>query len=333
MDQFNILDQLRGTIGIAPQSLSKFLLTLGVILSLWLARRVMMRAVERRVKDIHLRYRWRKITSYIASGIGLLFITRIWISGFSSLTTMLGLISAGIAIALKEPLVNLAGWLFILWRQPFSVGDRIEIGETVAGDVIDQRVFAFTLMEIGNWVDGDQSTGRIVHVPNGRVFSQHIANYSKGFNYLWDEVAVLVTFESDWRRAKDLLNTIVDRHAEHLSRSAETRLREASRKFMIFYNKLTPIVYTNVEASGIVLTLRYLTEPQKRRGRRQEIWEDILDAFANEDQIDFAYPTQRMYLNTREGKMAVKKPTSPIATPIDPNDGFDDLADESTLID
>lgn len=191
------------------------------------------------------------------------------------MATFLGLASAGLAIALRDPVINLAGWAFILWRRPFDVGDRIQIGEH-AGDVIDVRIFQFTLMEIGNWVAADQSTGRIIHVPNGRIFSEVLANYSKGFQYIWNEIPVLVTFESDWEKAKALLQEIADRHAAHLSQSAEERVRRAASRFMIKYSQLTPTVYTQVEASGVLLTIRYLCEPRWRRSSAHAIWEDVL---------------------------------------------------------
>src|SRR3989441_12617332 len=108
---------------------------------------------------------------------------------------------SGLAIALKDPVTNLAGWIFIVWRRPFEVSDRVEIGGH-KGDVIDIRLLQFTLNEIGNWVNADQSSGRIIHIPNGKVFTEPVANYDKGFKYIWNEVPVLVTFESDWRQAK-----------------------------------------------------------------------------------------------------------------------------------
>ncbi len=129
-----------------------------------------------------------------------------------------------------------------------------------------------------------------------------LANYSQGFQYIWNEIPVLVTFESDWRKAKQLLGEVAQRHGTSLSDSAATRLREAAKKFMIFYKKLTPTVYTTVKDSGVMLTIRYLCDPRKRRGSEQEIWEDILDSFAAHDNIDFAYPTQRFYSNNQEGK-------------------------------
>lgn len=297
------------SLGISAEAQTDIVLTVLVILFLWLARRLFLRAALAKTEDVHTRYRWRKVSAYVAFFIGVVVTARVWFQGMGSLSTVIGLVSAGVAIALKDALVNLAGWCFIVWRQPFAVGDRIQVRE-VSGDVIDLRIFQFTVMEIGNWVHADQSTGRIVHVPNGIVFTDPLANYSKGFRYIWDEIGVLVTFESDWQKAKNLLQEIATLHAEHLSAEAERRVREASKKFMIFYSKLTPIVYTSVEDCGVLLTLRYLTEPQKRRGRMEAIWEDVLRSFARNDDIDFAYPTYRFYDNRSEGKPGKLKSTA-----------------------
>lgn len=324
MNHLHVSRWIEQSLGIGPATQGRLLYTLLVVCAVWLVRRILVRTVERHVDDLQARYRWRKSTTYAAAFVVIVALVRIWLEGFTSLSTIVGLASAGVAIAMRDPLVNLAGWLFILWRQPFSVGDRVEIrgpAGSVAGDVIDQRVFSFTLNEIGNWVRADQSTGRIIHVPNGRVFTETVANFTRGFQYIWDEVGVLVTFESDWRKAKKLLTEIVDRHAAHLSAEAETKLREASRRYLIFYSKLTPIVYTSVEDSGVMLTMRYLTEPHRRRARQQAIWEDVLDTFAQHDDIDFAYPTTRFYDNLREGKPGTVK-TPPAPTPPDPNAGY-----------
>jgi len=283
----------------------KLLASIAILLFLWLVRLATLVAVNRRTRDVRLRYHWKKTTQYVVAIAAIFMLGRIWFQGFQSLATYLGILSAGMAIALKELVANFVGWAFILWRRPFEVGDRIEIGDT-AGDVIDLRIFQFTLLEIGHWVDADQSTGRIIHVNNGSVFSSSLANYSKGFQHIWNELAVLVTFESDWKRAKGLLAEIAATHGEELSTEAEARLRQAARKFMIFYSKLTPTVYTAVRDCGVLLTVRYLCDPRRRRSTEQEIWEDILEAFAEADDIDFAYPTQRFYDNVREGKSGAR---------------------------
>jgi small-conductance mechanosensitive channel len=305
---------LQQTFDLSASAATKVIISCITILALYIIHTIVIRVVIPRIEDIYTRYRFRKLSGYLIFFIGALILGRVWFRGFQSLATFLGLVSAGIAIALKDPLSNLAGWLFIVWRRPFEVGDRVQIGED-AGDVIDIRVFQFTLMEIGNWVAADQSTGRVIHIPNGKVFTEALANYSKGFKYIWNEIPVLITFESDWRKAREILLEIGTRHAASMSEVAERRLREAARRFMIFYRKLTPTVYLRVEDCGVLLTVRYLCEPRKRRGTEQAIWEDILLAFEEHDDIDFAYPTTRFYDNRVEGKMGRAGAKGPGAHP------------------
>lgn len=291
-----VAEWLQVNAGLPPAVQMNLLNSLLVILVLWLLRFGVMHVVRRRTTDVRTRYQWQKTSTYVAVGIALLIIGRIWFEGISSLATFLGLVSAGVAIALKDVLADIAGWVFILWRRPFEVGDRIQVGDN-AGDVIDIRLFQFTLMEIGNWVDADQSTGRVIHIPNGMIFNTPQVNFTKGFQYIWDEIPVLITFESDWERAKEILLHIVQEHTEILTEQAQRGILEASKKFMIYYSTLSPTVYTTVKDSGVNLTLRYLVEPRRRRGRREVLWEEILRAFAKEERIDLAYPTTRFYRN------------------------------------
>ncbi len=279
----------------------KLLYTLILIVVLWVLRLFVIRLVYKRTSDVKIRYQWRKSTFYFGFFVAVLLGGRIWYSGFQSFSTYFGLVSAGIAISLKDLFASIAGWFFLMIKKPFTIGDRIQIGE-LRGDVIDVRLFKFTLLEIGNWVDADQSTGRVIHVPNSLVLTESLANYSKGFEYIWDEIPVLITFESDWEKAKELLLKIAQDQTYHLTESAETKVRSASRKFMIFYSKLTPAVFTSVKESGVLLTIRYLCEPRSRRGQQEKIWEEILRTFGKEASIDFAYPTTRYFNNTKEGK-------------------------------
>lgn len=272
----------------------KIVFSVLVILVLWLIRAVVLSMVWRQTKNVKIRYQWKRSLSAIVPFVGIFLIGAIWLPAFEQFGAFLGLFTAGLAIALKDPLTNLAGWLFILFRKPFVVGDRVQIGEH-AGDIIDIRLFQFTLLEIGNWVDADQSTGRIIHLPNGKVFQQSQANYSTGFEYIWNEIQVNITFESNWQLAKKMLQSIINEHAEHLSKPAEKEIFEASKSFMIYYKHLTPIVYVKVEEFGVRLTIRYLCNPRKRRGTENEIWEDILIQFGENKDINFAYPTTRFY--------------------------------------
>ena len=266
--------------------------TLLVVLVLWALRLAVLRIVDRRVEDVRARYQWRKTTQYVAVGIGTLLLLRVWLGALGSLATFFGLLAAGLAIALKDPLVNMAGWVFILWRRPLAPGDRVTV-RAFTGDVIDQRLFAFTLLEVGTKTGAGQSTGRIIHVPNGWVFGDAVTNHTGAFAYVWHEIPVVVTFESDWRAAKALLLEIATEHVGVLSDDAERTLRRAAQSYLIFYNKLTPTVYTDVVDHGVRLTLRYLSPPRGVRGGEQSVWEAILDAFEGRPELDLAYPTTR----------------------------------------
>ncbi|NNF57711.1 MAG: mechanosensitive ion channel family protein [Rhodothermaceae bacterium] len=325
-----IVDGLHSATGLSANVVEDLLLSGLVVLALWVIRLIVLQLVYRRTRDVRVRYQWRKSSAYVAAVLGAFLLLRVWLEGLGSLATFFGLLTAGVAIALKDPLANLAAWLFIVWRRPFAPGDRITIRDRT-GDVIDQRVFMFTLLEVGTETGAGQSTGRLIHVPNGWIFTDAIVNFTRGFQYVWNEIAVLITFESDWRAAKHLLLDIAQEHGGALSEDAERKLRRAAQDYLIFYSKLTPTVYTSVKDSGVELTLRYLVEPRRRRGSEQQIWEAILDAFAANEAIDFAYPTTRYYHNASEGKPGARassphgdgqstglvQPTPPTAEPPD----------------
>ena len=292
---------LENNLGLSPVLQYKIIVSILIIIVFLIIQRLLKKLLIHRIVDLKVRYQWQKISLYLAVFLIIISLSNIWLELFGSMGTFLGLLSAGIAIALKDPLVNMVAWGFILMRQPFKVGDRIQIGK-VAGDVIDIRLFQFSIMEIGNWVDAEQSTGRIIHIPNGVVFTEPQANYTAEFQYIWNDMPVLVTFESDWKKAKQILTDIINHRGVMMSNEAERQLIEAAKKFLIFYSKLTPIVYTSVKDSGIMLTMRYMCNPRERRTTEEKIWEDVLNRFAECDNIDFAYPTQRFYNNRIEGK-------------------------------
>ena len=98
------------------------------------------------------------------------------------------------------------------------------------------------------------------------------------------------------------MQEIADAHDVSLDGSVSKEFEAATRKFLLKYNKLTPIVYTNVLDSGVLLTIRYLCKPRQRRGTTESIWEAILRVFARHSDIDLAYPTTRFYsLEKSEG--------------------------------
>jgi len=299
---------LQKTLGISPDVQTNIIISLIIVFGIIFIRYLLVRLIIHKIEDLNQRYQWRKFSLYISVFIIVIFLASNWLGLIGSVGTFLGLMTAGIAIALKDPIVNIVAWFFILVRQPFKVGDRIQIGNN-AGDVIDIRIFQFSLIEIGNWVDADQSTGRVIHIPNGIVFTTPQSNYTTGFEQIWHEIPILITFESDWEKAKRILTDILNKHAMHITDSAERQIKAAAKKFLIYYTKLTPIVYTTIKDSGVLLTMRFLCDPRKRRSTEEIILEEVLEEFGKCKDIDFAYPTTRFYSNLNEGKEGAKPKT------------------------
>ncbi|HHM21669.1 MAG TPA: mechanosensitive ion channel family protein, partial [Bacteroidetes bacterium] len=236
---------------------------------------------------------WSKTVSYFSYFLTLLIVVPIWVKELYSFGTFLGLLSAGLAVALKDPIANFFAWIYIILKKPFEMGDRIQIGSS-EGDILNISFFEFTLLEIKNWVAADQSTGRIVHVPNGLLFTQPVINYNQGMDYIWNEIPIIVTFESDWNKAKEILLEIEEEKLKPMLKNIKSEYNKAHRKYFVHYSKLTPTVYTSIKENGVLLTLRYLCHPKKRRDSEQTATEEILNRFGRHKDIQFAYPTTRL---------------------------------------
>ena len=269
----------------------------------WALVRLFLRFPHEKQKE----FLWRKAATYCSVAVLVLLLALVWLRGFHSLSTFIGLFSAGLAIALKDPITNIAGWLFILVRKPFETGDRVQVGN-YAGDVIDIDIFQFTLMESGTTgVSKDMRTGRLIKISNSAVFTEPQVNFTKGwFEYIWNTIEVCVTFESDWKKARKIVEEIVTTESEDKGKRAKETMGKASEKYMVFDMGLEPVVLAAITDNGVALTAVYLCDPRSRRLSSSRVSEHLLERFSGEDDITFAYNTQRSFSNVTEGKSATR---------------------------
>jgi len=254
---------------------------------------ILIRVINRRVENLKSRHTIRKNAAYLVNFLLIIAVIFVWLQRLNSLSIFLGFASAGLALALQEVILSIAGWFLIIARHPFEIGDRIEMAG-VKGDVIDIRVLQTSVLEICNWVDADQSTGRIVNIPNSFVFKNPNFNYNRGFEFIWNEIPIILTFESDWHRGKEIMLAHGQRIAEGLEDTVKRKIDRMTSQYMIYYEKFTPIVYTDIKDNGVRLTLRYLTEAKRRRSTTDELCQAILNDFEKEPTVNLAYPTFRM---------------------------------------
>lgn len=273
-------------------------------LGIYLLAMTAQRTLTRNEDDLAARHRIRSLIHWSALGLFLGTVFLIWITRSESLAgfgTFLGLIGAGIALAMQETLISMAGWFLILMHRLYDVGDRIEVNGT-QGDVIHISPFYTHVLEVGGWVKGDQSTGRILSIPNSMAVRHQVYNYTRGFPFIWNEITITVTFESNWLKARGLLLETAQHEAEKIQAEVHTQIRAMQSNFAIYYTRLTPIVYTTIAPNGVCLTLRHLVPVRRRRQMEHEVSELVLKDLIAAPDIQFAYPTTRFFHNPGEGK-------------------------------
>lgn len=231
------------------------------------------------VNDKKKFFRNRKIR-IILTVISFILVFLLWGEKLSGIVTFISLISAGLTIAVREIIFNFFAGIYINLKKPFEIEDRIEING-IKGDVISMTSLSFEVLELGERVYGEQSTGRIVHVPNSYIFTYTLKNYTKVFKYIWDEIKVDVSLDADIRKTEEILYEIVfdNETLKEIPKKMEDAVDEAILEYRIYYNNLDPIIYIKIERSHIEMYLRYLVHPKKARDVQNEINMRIMEEY------------------------------------------------------
>ncbi len=238
--------------------------------------RTAQRTLASRIKDGDTRYRVRKALSFAGYVLAFVFLAALFSDRLGGLTVAFGVAGAGIAFALQEVIASIAGWLALTFSNFYHPGDRIQLGG-IKGDVIDIGVLRTTLMELGQWVDGDLYNGRIVRVANSFVFKEPVFNYSGDFPFLWDEVKLPVRFGSDRQAARDILQQAAALVVGSYADTAAVAWRDMVKRYMIEDASVTPAITMVVNDNWMEFTLRYVVDYRRRRTTKDALFNRIMD--------------------------------------------------------
>ena len=195
---------------------------------------------------------------------------------FEGFYTTLGLAGAGITFALREVIVSFAGWFAILFGDFFKVGDRVLLGG-IKGDVIDLGILRTTLMEIGDWVEGDQYNGRIVRVANSFIFTSPVYNYSANFQFVWDEIKVPIRFGSDNALVRKILDDVADEVIGEVSAQAKEAWYNMRKRFQLEDATLEHQTFMVFNDNWVEFSLRYVVDIKKRRLIKDRLFTRLLE--------------------------------------------------------
>lgn len=224
-----------------------------------------------------------------------------YIENMTHFVTVLGFASAGLAIAMKDMFMSSLGWLTIVLGGSFRVGDRIRVhknGETYVGDIIDISVLRMTLFEdvtLTTWKENKRA-GRVIFIPNNYIFTDLISNYThSGLKTVWDGISILLTFDSNHKKAMYLIKNIVRKYSKGYTDIAKKQMSQLRSQYSIKNPNVEPRIFSFFEPYGIEISVWYMTNSYATLGLRSNISAEILDALRSEPDIKIAYPAYTLF--------------------------------------
>lgn len=260
--------------------LTKIIWFIFFIILLFTFRKLLLNRLYKRLKNSDHWYTTQKLARWLNNAILFILFLYIFGSNLSGLSTAIGFAGAGITYALREVIMSIAGWFAILFGDFFNAGDRVRLAG-IKGDVINISALRTTLMEVGEWVNGDQYTGRKVRIANSYIFNSPVYNYTSSFEFLWDEITIPIPFDNDLDLARQLLLEIADKHTEQYIEKARKSWKQMRRQFKLENASLENQVYLNLKENVVEISLRYVVDYQKRRIVKDQLYQEIFKAFSD----------------------------------------------------
>ena len=281
-------------VGINPENGRKLLLSLAFIAIVVITSRLLRALVSlalRRVDHatVQTRFWTRQAISLFAAIILILGLLSIWFSDPTRLATAAGLMSAGLAFALQQPVTAIASYFVILRGNTFTVGDRISMGG-VRGDVMRLGFIQTTIMEMGEppsvqgadpamWVKSRQFTGRIVTVSNAKIFAEPVFNYTRDFPFIWEEMAIPITYQADRSHVETIMLEAARRQAVDPDSLAAEYKDGLQQRFGVEPIDLVPRVFYRITDNWLELTVRFIIHTHGIRGAKDAMSRYIIDEF------------------------------------------------------
>jgi small-conductance mechanosensitive channel len=222
------------------------------------------------------RYRVRKFVVFAGYAVVILFVTVLFEDRLGRVSFALGVAGAGVVVALQDVIASFAGWFAIGLSNLYTVGHRIQIGDT-KGDVIDISIMRTTVMETGSWVSRDLYSGRVVRIPNSYVLKGPVFNYSQGFRFVWDEIKVLLTTNSDQHLAREVLLRVAKEIVAGYMAEAERSWKKVADNFRLENPRLEPSVSLVVNGGSLEFTLSYIVDYTNRTSMKDRLFTQIVE--------------------------------------------------------
>lgn len=281
-----IVNYISGIINVENEYMYLIILTILAYLTLKLIAFLMVKVYMHFNHNVRSNYLYNQKISIVYKVVFFITAFIIWENHLENIITLISFVSAATTIALREIIFNFFSGIYLNFAKPFKVEDRIEVNN-FKGDVVKISALSFEILEVSTDETGEQSTGKTIHLPNTLVFTTPIKNYVKPFKYIWHEITVKVSIDSDLKKTKNIIYKIINNNnvIKQIPSKMKRQIDNANLEYRIYFNKYEPIIYTKVVDTHIELSVRFLMHPKKVRMVEDDIWTNILKAHKNEEII------------------------------------------------
>lgn len=252
----------------------------GILVLIIIAERFVRRRVIGRIADRNRRYLVMKIFT------GVVYVTLLgWIvyriaADYPGIVTSFAIVGAGIAVALQAVIKDIVGWIIIMQKRLFTLGQRITIGP-YTGDVADVSLLRTTLVEVNNSQNHDTGRiGQLIYLPNAMVLDQPVMNFHATSDFMEAEISITVTVDSDWQKAEEILRQILHDEVEQYVPRARLQHTLRTAYFFASLEPPDPRIFVDITEKGVQFTLRFSLPIGQRRSTVTRIYREILTRFA-----------------------------------------------------
>ncbi len=278
-----------------------FYTALAVLLIYAVIKLIFEQLIANQIKEPKTRYSMRRISSLIAILTFIAVAIAIWVDNLQALLVSYGVLAAGAAVALQDVFKNLTGGIVIFLTGTYKIGDRIEVQGKI-GDVIDIGIFYTTLLETNEWVMGDQATGRLSIIPNNYVLSGVVNNYTRDHPYIWDEISIPITYDSDWKKALKIIESVVSVETKESADKSDKSISKLTDKYYLPKRSTETTVFLVLTDNWINFYIRYITEVRQRRTVKDRLNRRLLAELEKEKNIRIASENIDVSIKEMPGK-------------------------------
>lgn len=232
----------------------------------------------------------RRLARYAGSVAAVGIVAGFLFEDLSMVAATLGVVSAALVIALQDVCTSVAGWFVIMLGGKFTIGDRLEVDGS-RGDVVDIQLLRTTLIEVGEWMESDNPTGRVIVIPNNFIFKGKVYNFSHQHSFIWDNITLTLAFTTPVAEAMALFHRVLADETKEEFHAAQAEAAKFRSSYGVDDAVYMPRISTAITDTGVALRLIFVAHYRRMSATKNRIHRRLISELEHNRSIQLANTT------------------------------------------